>query len=87
MKEFDLTKEQTSEIQLLNAKLISLKTLYKESLIEGNSLLSEKLIVELSKVQISYDNWFNLIQTTLNVSTTSNQSWNVDFNSNKLQLI
>lgn len=85
--DYELTQEDTSEIQILNAKMVSLKNLVKETMLEGNSLVTERLTTELAKTQIEYDGWFDRMQTKFAVSTRPDQHWNVDFKARKLQLL
>lgn len=85
MKEFDLTEAESGEIQLLNAKLISVKNLIKES--SDNEALFSRLMDQLAKTQIDYDGWFDKMQTKFNVTTNPSQRWNVDFKARKLQLL
>jgi len=85
--DYDLTTEQVSEIQVLNAKIVALKGLVREVALEGDSALLDKLTTEMAKSQISYDNWFESRQMELGVNTRSDQHWNVDFKLKKLQLL
>ena len=81
---FDLSDRQISEIQLLNAKMVSIKNLMKET---DNEAMFSRLVNELAKAQLEYDNWFNNMQIELNVVTRPDQNWNVDFKAKKLQLL
>ncbi len=85
--DFDLSSEQVTEIQVLNAKMVGIKGLIKEATAEGNDALFTRLIGELAKVQIEYDGWFEKMQEIFKVSTRSDQRWNVDFKAKKLQLL
>lgn len=85
--DFDLTNEQVSEIQILNAKMVSVKGLIKEASTDGNNSLFSRLIEELAKIQVQYDGWFESMQELHKVSTRSDQRWNVDFKAKKLQLL
>ncbi len=82
-----LTDEEVTEIQHLNAKLVSLKNLIREFSPGDNDFVFTKLINELSEAQINYDQWFDNMQNKHNVQTQSSNSWNVDFSRKELQLI
>jgi len=85
--DYNLTDAQVQEIQLLNAKLVSIKNMAREAIGEGNAFLFDKLIIEVSKTQIDYDKWFEDRQREIGVVTRPDQRWNVDFKEKKLQLL
>lgn len=85
--DYQLTDEETKEIQILNAKMVTIKNMVKEASADGDDALFSKLMDELSKTQISYDSWFDKMQTKFNIVTNQNQQWNVDFKNKILQLL
>ena len=84
-KELDLTDVETDEIKKLNARIVVVKNLLQET--KDNDYLYDKLITDLAETQQKYDDWFIRMQTSKNVKTTPNNSWNVDFEGKKLQLL
>lgn len=87
MQEFDLTEKQVNEIKNLNARLVSIKTLLKEFTIEDNRDSFNLLVDELGLTQQKYEDWFVNIGKDLQIETTPEQKWNVDFDRSKIQLI
>lgn len=87
MIEYNISQERVIEIQTLNAKLVAIKNLYKEAILEGNSDLSNKLSNELAKTQIAYDKWFDVMTVELGAHPSPTQSWQVDFTEKKMYLI
>jgi len=87
IKTISLLDNEISEIQLINAKIISLKSLIKEFAAEDNDFVLSKLINELGKTQILYDTWFTEIQAKNQIKTKPSNRWNVDFATKQLQLL
>ena len=87
MSEYSLIEEKVIEIQTLNAKLVAIKGLYKEALLDGSAELANKLSNELAATQIAYDTWFDTMTTELGVKPSPTQSWQVDFGAKKMYLI
>ncbi len=87
IKEIDLSEQQAQEIRMLNTGLLAIKSLIKDFTPQDNKFVFEKLIQELTNAQINYDAWFEKMQKENNIITTSENSWNVDFDKKKLQLI
>ncbi len=87
MIEYNIAEAKIIEIQTLNAKLVSIKNLYKESLLENNSELTNRLSNELANVQIAYDKWFDSMTLELGATPNPSQSWQVDFTAKKMYLI
>lgn len=87
IKEINLTDQQVQEVKSLNVRIQAIKDLIKEINSDSNEFIFNKLINELAATKNSYDEWFNVVQKENNIITTSENSWNVDFNLKKLQLI
>ena len=87
MIEYNIAEAKVIEIQTLNAKLVSIKNLYKESLLENNPELTNRLSNELAHAQIAYDKWFDVMTIELEAKPNSNQSWQVDFSAKKMYLL
>lgn len=84
MKEFDLTEEQVKEIRVLNSTLTALKAMLSDELkAEAMSMVIDKV----AKTQIEYDEWFSKIESELNIKTTPQNSWSVDFSESKIILV
>jgi len=82
-KTFDISESDSNEIKMLNSKLSALKSLINT---EKNTAVIEVLVNKVVEAQIAYDKWFFDIELKLGVTTTSQNSWQVDFIGNKLTL-
>jgi CXXX repeat modification system protein len=83
IKQFDLTDEQVDEIHGMFSTINSLKSLARE---EFNKTIAESIIEKLITAQQDYDAWFRNIESSLDVSVTPQNSWEVDFDNKKLIL-
>lgn len=84
-KEVDLSIEEVNAIQALNAKSVTIKNLIKDY--QDDKKMFSSLLEELTKNQILYDTWFDDMGKKNKIFTTPENSWNVDFNNKKLQLL
>jgi len=84
-KEVDISVEEINTIQTLNAKSVTIKGLIKDY--TDDKKMFSSLLEELTQNQILYDSWFDDMGKKYKIFTTPENSWNVDFNAKKLQLL
>jgi len=84
IKEFDLTDKEIEEINELNTRLAALNNLAKD---DHSKNIAESIVDKLITARKEYDEWFSKTEKRLNVQTTPTNSWNVDFDNKKIQLL
>lgn len=84
---FDVSEEILNTIQSSFQKLSAIKSLIQDLENNTSDFVFNKLIEQYTNAKIEHDGNFKKLESELNVQTQPHQSWNIDFNNKKAQLI
>ena len=87
VEEFDISDEINEKIKSSFQKVSAVKSLIQE--LDGNTtdFVFNKLMDQYTSAKIQHDQNFQDLAEEVGVTVKPHQSWNVDFNSKKAQLI
>lgn len=81
-----ITEKEKKEIQLLFERKNGLNELIKE-ISPDNNLLYNKIVADMGKTKINFDNWWDKMSKKYNWKSCKNGHWEINFETCEILLV